>query len=510
MSIYPPDQFAGYYHGIPSRPKLIARSDPSEWTQPRSKIDSGYPRKKIIRPVDSSHPICSIWKSALGPQLLKKWIGIPPESISIARGEELVTRCETLLRTSGLVDVQVEIRESQVISLSGAGPGREPKPNPKLILKEPPIYTCDDVTYSIISKLSTAIGLGITTPISRKSDSYGTTSFHLENTKEEGNFYALTARHVVSYFEFDDTDVPVPIPVVLCNHLFEECMEQIEYLIRKNQEEVDKARVDMDSIDVGKNESLIRRAKYVLDYNPLDIQDLEELRRELVDQWSQESQRRIGIVRYHPPINYDHKAEVDVDLDVDHGRGLNDWGDDWALIKLDRDKLPCSTTLTNIIDLNDRSEFKMASWSTEQPLLKIDRAGMLRLKNILTEDDMEKSSLAVIMRGAKNGIRLGQSMSVFSMVRYPYPSKKWIKQWPITTMNEWEFQFRKSPTFADQGDSGAGVVSRDGKFGGIVVGGTGRATRDGSRAIIDITCVMPMFHIMDRITELGLGDLQLL
>ncbi|OCF56154.1 hypothetical protein L486_06095 [Kwoniella mangroviensis CBS 10435] len=110
------------------------------------------------------------------------------------------------------------------------------------------------------------------------------------------------------------------------------------------------------------------------------------------------------------------------------------------------------------------------------------------------------------MRGAKNGIRLGQSMSVFSMVRYPYSSKKWIQQWAITTMNEWEFTFRKSSSFADQGDSGAGVVSRDGKFGGIVVGATGRGTGDESRAIIDIVYVMPMFHITERMTESGLGD----
>ncbi|OCF78903.1 hypothetical protein I204_00847 [Kwoniella mangroviensis CBS 8886] len=289
------------------------------------------------------------------------------------------------------------------------------------------------------------------------------TSFYLKNTKEEGEFYLLTGRHVVSDIDFDKTDVPVPVPVVLCNHLFEECMEQIEYLTRKNQ----------------------RRAKHVLDYSPLDIKELGELRKELVDQWSQESQRRIGIAHHHPPTNHQNKVEVDVDVDVDDGRGLNDWGNDWALIKLDKDDLPCST---------------------KKPLLNIDKAVMLRFSSIRTEDDMEKSSLAVIMRGAKNGIRLGQSMSVFSMVRYPYSSKKWIQQWAITTMNEWEFTFRKSSSFADQGDSGAGVVSRDGKFGGIVVGATGRGTGDESRAIIDIVYVMLMFHITERMTESGLGD----
>ncbi|WVW79645.1 hypothetical protein I302_101614 [Kwoniella bestiolae CBS 10118] len=144
-----PDPFTGYHYGLPSRPRLLARSDPSEWSPPRFKLDANFPASKSIRPVDPSHPICGIWGSQLGKDFLGiidrytdgmsvsvdvvcipysegeegssdepiLWIGVPPDTMSVEQAQNLVRECTGLLKSHEMTDVQVEVKESEGIQL---------------------------------------------------------------------------------------------------------------------------------------------------------------------------------------------------------------------------------------------------------------------------------------------------------------------------------------------------------------------------------------------------------
>ncbi|TCD69501.1 hypothetical protein EIP91_007431 [Steccherinum ochraceum] len=148
-----------YYYGLPSRPFLVARTDCIVWEKPANLVSpwddpvdpEAYPMPKEIRSV-SCHKIGDVWENKLAPKLhavlnsnnvdwtstdvvrigyVHKpsesntivWIGVEPSSLlPFDVGIDVALQCKNVLLDLGIDDVEVEIRESTVISLGGSTP----------------------------------------------------------------------------------------------------------------------------------------------------------------------------------------------------------------------------------------------------------------------------------------------------------------------------------------------------------------------------------------------------
>ncbi|TDL18687.1 hypothetical protein BD410DRAFT_793077 [Rickenella mellea] len=132
-----------YYAGLPSGPKLVARSSITPWEPPTGPEEDR--KHKGLRPVGSHAPrLKEVWggEDSLGRKVyafldsknvkwtsmdivrigyegeyyapVVLWIGVNPESLSGEEGVEVVIKCREILEEFGITDVEVEIRESVV------------------------------------------------------------------------------------------------------------------------------------------------------------------------------------------------------------------------------------------------------------------------------------------------------------------------------------------------------------------------------------------------------------
>lgn len=198
-----------YYHGIPSRPKLVARSSPEPWVLVQSEWSG--PRRKAMYAV-GDHPIVAIWNddasTSLRAQvidLLSKrdvnwhaidvlrigyreapndapvvvFISVERDSLTWERGHAVAVQCRLLLLQYELSDVHCEIKESRLVYL------RSPKvmqlPNQTAMYGDIRSLLCDVVGNTIGAQ---------DTPTKE-----GTSCIYLRDTGTNSVF-ALTCRHV--------------------------------------------------------------------------------------------------------------------------------------------------------------------------------------------------------------------------------------------------------------------------------------------------------------------------
>ncbi|KAI0259468.1 hypothetical protein BC834DRAFT_1017862 [Gloeopeniophorella convolvens] len=129
-----------YYHGLPSKPVLVARTGTDAWKPPTG--PEVYFRCKELRVVGNHH-LKAVWRDNLAfqirdildskgvkwtsmdvacigfvgesaaPTLI--WIGVKPDTLSGEDGLAVAKECKQLLVAAEILDVEVEIRESVVI-----------------------------------------------------------------------------------------------------------------------------------------------------------------------------------------------------------------------------------------------------------------------------------------------------------------------------------------------------------------------------------------------------------
>ncbi|PUU82988.1 hypothetical protein B9Z19DRAFT_1073578 [Tuber borchii] len=131
-----------YYHGLPSRPVLVARTGKDTWKLPTGPW--AYLRDKELRPV-GDHLLKEVWDNHLIAPILNilkskevkwtsidvvrigfadesvapvvVWIGVKPDTLSREDGFAVANECKQLLVAKKIHDVEVEIRESIVTRL---------------------------------------------------------------------------------------------------------------------------------------------------------------------------------------------------------------------------------------------------------------------------------------------------------------------------------------------------------------------------------------------------------
>lgn len=183
-----------YYHGLPSRPKLVARSSSSShpWVNPqmpgsttwKGAIANMYPR--VLRPAKGDPALHQQWNdaaSSLRVQIIQAvsavdWtaidilsiglekleepedseaghhntllIAVKSNSLSWSRGNTLALRCKAILKEHGIKDMHCEVRESDVVYVTDAPSAQSPPPAASL---------SDDESDTLPSELKLSSGL---------------------------------------------------------------------------------------------------------------------------------------------------------------------------------------------------------------------------------------------------------------------------------------------------------------------------------------------------------------
>ena len=126
----------------------------------------------------------------------------------------------------------------------------------------------------------------------------------------------------------------------------------------------------------------------------------------------------------------------------------------------------------------------------------------LGLRGIVPEEEMRKPvdydkdgnpCIAVLMRGATLGLKIGHANSIFSYTRDN--KGRIFKQWPILPIPRAKVRsnnYDRCTTFGEVGDSGAVVVDAVGRVGGIVTCGAGDRKWE-----FDVTYVTPVGALLD-------------
>lgn len=145
-----------YYAGLPSSPVLVAPTGSIPWKKPTGRW--AYDVIRELRPV-GDHALKEVWEGNLALKLhdlldsmgvqwtstdvvhigkeeetlapIVIWIGIRPGSLSGYDGLDVASKCRNILVEHDIVDIEVEIRESEVTR--SAGPGSS---GPPLILTQ--------------------------------------------------------------------------------------------------------------------------------------------------------------------------------------------------------------------------------------------------------------------------------------------------------------------------------------------------------------------------------------
>lgn len=490
-----------YYHGLRSKPVLVARTGINKWLPPTG--PEAYLVPKIIR-TTGYHKLQGLWEETIAPQMhmimeadgiswtstdvvrigyatetaaqMVVWIGVMPKTLSREHGHTIAVECKKILFQYKINDVEVEIRETMVTRYAGP-PLQAPVPtyNPIAELLEP---------------LTSTLGL----PICSENilDANGTAGFYV--TDSDSRIYFITARHV--FFGADDHDnrmynrkvssQPRINALLFGPARFNTYLKSIEDAIVGQRVLIaygerclkaagdDQARQDHANIILAEASKKIDAFQKHYDY--------------VTKHWGETTNRILGFLRFSPPIVLNEKA----------------FRQDYALVEMDRDKIDPDSFTGNALDLGTEispERLTQLLYSNPRnchnfkyPPERIFKIQGIISKKVMSNPDMldqnEMPCLLVMKRGLATGLTLGRANEINSFARtyFTNTSPKKSLEWVICNYDS------KSPLFAAPGDSGAAIVDCQGRLGGVVTGG---------HDIRDLTYATPAFSILDSLKTNG-------
>ncbi|TFY78233.1 hypothetical protein EWM64_g5776 [Hericium alpestre] len=503
-----------YYHGLPSAPRLVARSSTTPWKKPRGL--EAYLQVRELRPV-GNHAIEEVWEDKLAFELhallesmkvkwtstdvvrmgiakessapVILWVGVKPASLSGDRGVNVAFSCRHLLERYNVVDVDVEIRESVVTRSAG----------PQLLA--PSQWYDPDVDAR--EPLTPTLPL----PICAKSTPWveGAGGIFIGEGSNKERLLLLTPRHVVlpdmdnnQHFEHRDPSQPRHEVTLFGQAAFKKYLESIE-------EEIEAKAISCQYLDSrnrlfeGKDDVAANKEcnqdQYKMQNLEEAMEELSKLQKDVLTRWITPESRLLGHVILSPPVNF--------------GFGSEGYIHDWALVEIDASKVNASNFDSNAIDLGTRISMIDFVRMVNPRLMRThfftypaDR--LLRINSTISDEELRSlhaldqncDSSLMIKRGNATGLTVGRANNICSYVRNYFDDDnddiaKTSKAWAILSRNS------KSGTFSEKGDSGSIIVDGRGRAGGLLIGGTG-TTRS-----TDITYATPIDVILKHVQELG-------
>ena len=503
------DEAHFYYAGLPSHPRMVARSSTptTPWKGPTG--DEAYTIRKELKSV-GDHPLNDVWEDKLAPLVLDileskrvkftsvdvvrigvvgnpcppviLWIGVLPESLNPVDGLNVALQCKELLEKNDILGVDVEIRESFVTRSAG----------PRFL--DPVTRAFDsNPTVELRRPLTATPGLGICAQSTSWAE--GTGGFYMAEGGDSKRILLVTARHVVfppnivdnNRYEHENPSQPRRDILLLGAGAFKKLLASIQSGIKdaaitaKHQESRLKALQGREREEA---QAALDRAKKVMKVHPPFCQ-------EVLECWGPAEERVLGHVLFAPPIGV--------------GPTADQYTEDFAIIALDPSKIDAKNFKGNVIDLGTKFPvadfYRMTNTHPTDPnafeyppdhLLPLrGTISTAELRRPTTVDENGDPCLMVLKRGIATDVTIGRGNNFFSFVRHYFKGKEpqTCKEWPILPYDQ------KSKAFSGQGDSGAVVVDGRGRISGLITSGSGDTDE------FDITYATPIEFLMQRIAE---------
>jgi hypothetical protein len=421
------------------------------------------------------------------------WIGVwdwrirrRPAPLAYNVAIDAAFKCKALLLERGIEDVDVEMRESNIMQCAG----------PRLL--EP----TDDMDPTAFLREPFTTTLGIPIRHMDASMAGGTGALFLQIDDPDGKkLFLVTARHVVfprsdnSLFERKSDSQPRRDVHVVSELWFQRHLMSIQKKITSEPYIINYQKNRMNSMaDRGDVTAMAVRedAQRLVKKSEAQVQALEDFNAKLLRDWNTFTNRTLGHVFYSPPIV------------VGAGTEQKGYIQDVAVIAIDPSKIDPDSFTGNVIDLGNKYTPDvltpmMRSNRRDAPDFVFPGDRLLKLRGTIKEDEMRKPNrygsygdgcIVVLKRGGATGLTVGRALNSFAYVRnYIGDNDDTIvsKEWAVVSYSE------STGRFSGEGDSGSAVVDGAGRIGGIIT--TGCGTPGGT----DVTYVTPIDFVMEAI-----------
>jgi hypothetical protein len=432
--------------------------------------------------------------SVLGNVIL--WIGVwrpdarrgsTPLSYDVAI--DVALKCKKLLEQYGIMDIDVELRESDIIQSVG----------PRLL------KPTDDIDPTAIVREHLTATLGLAICVKHMPWVEGTGGFFIEVNNGNGkSLFLVTARHVVfprsdnRLFERRSESQPRHDILLLSESSFRQHLKSIQneidgedYLINHQRRRMHNMVGRKDATAIAAREEaqgLVKKAE-------AKVQALTTFHRELSAHWFADTRRTLGHVIFSPPIV------------VGAGSEQQQYTQDIAVIAIDSSKIEPNKFAGNMIDLGFKYSPTVLS-RMMHPNLKNSRNftfpsnRLLKLWGTVEEDEMRKPTMydqngeaciMVLKHGKTTGLTVGRATNFATYTRKYFNDDDTAVSKELTVL---PFDQSSGP-FSAKGDSGSVVVDGAGRVVGILTGGAG--VTDST----DATYVTPIYFIMEIIRGYG-------
>ncbi|KAI9166364.1 hypothetical protein HJFPF1_02464 [Paramyrothecium foliicola] len=480
-----------YYDGLPSRPKLIARSGTEPWAV---RWIPGPWEAHLAKDLTyiGRHPIVEPWNDANGPlrravlaalegtawtsiDILRigyanedtmptLFVSVEPGSTDPEAGFSIMTQIKAILSEHGFHDIDCDVKEGAVVPLAILLSRARDAPTGPAALPAFRISDCLGTSIGPLATDGTEVGFS------------GTKGLHLRLRKDNGDVVtvALTCRHVVFDAQADDGatykyDPSMPKRMVMQS-------------LGKHFQSI------MDDFTSGAFQQNPAVAQLQQEYSAI----------------TSPTSRAIGHILFAPPYEL-----------VD-GR----WWRDWALIELHQDRHAArlfgpGTNIENRVWLEPTETHKMfhSAMSKEKKLrtevptpigdindtmaLSHEIIPEAQLRHPSTLNAMDDAVLIVGKYGANTSLTFGFGNQVKSLVRRPggrnrdYTSEEWC-----VVGGRRESGARRED-FSVPGDSGSVIWDMNQRIGGMITAGVG------ARSGIEVTYATPMELLLEDIRSFG-------
>ncbi|RBA21287.1 hypothetical protein FPRO05_07601 [Fusarium proliferatum] len=496
------EEAEGYYAGLASCPRLVARSNKNE---PWSPVEGCWTLLKTLDPI-GQHAIVSLWDQAnselrsaiinalkdinwtaidilrLGycrrpgtidepvsqdemfPKLL---ISVQPDSVDGLLGSKVTLDCRKILQGYGIYDMEVEMMEACVS-----------------MFNSPPKLTSQPITGDIQmnAQLSEFVGSCIaneTTPYRE-----GTKGFYVR-IKDTDKLLFVTCRHVLFNDSFPNVDYKhndnVPSVVIQPGEgTYEKMICQLSANISSLQSLRDKATTDERE----------------------ELDKLQELK-DKFDTLHEKKSRIIGHVLYSPKYS------------LGTSEGGADRLRDWALVELHQDKHETVfSEMRNLVvagpqarqqlwkvlfdELNNEHRIRVENQlsvhhTNTYDLTRSVQEFEMRSPNE-TSQGLDESAMVVAKFGRTTGLTFGVANEVKSVSRTVAPGQEFIsEEWCILGHKQ---KGQNRQPFSSDGDSGSCILDMYGRIGGLLTGG--KPPKDGNT---DITYATPIEWLLKDIKQ---------
>ncbi|KAI0290306.1 hypothetical protein BC826DRAFT_1027636 [Russula brevipes] len=460
-----------YYRGLPSNPRLIARTgEPWPWE------NLSDPEIHEIWEDNLAFKVHASWiKPALTGLVLKSselalptrpwwgvvlWIGVwdwhtrkRPAPLAYDVATDAVLKCKALLLEHGIGDVEVEMRQSDIVQ---CGP------------------------------FTTSLGIPLCTRYAPWAG--GTGGVFLQVDDPDGKkLFLITARHAVlhtdnSLFERKSDSQPRH-DVHIDESSFHGTLRSVEEKTASQAYIVNyqKSRMDIMADREDATAKAVREdAQSVIKKLEAQVQALKDFKVKLLMHWITDTNRTLGHVIYSPPI----------------GTGTEQRGytRDVAVIAIEPSKIDPDSFTGNVIDLGNKYTPDVLT-----PMMRPnhrDAPDFDEMRNPNVDNWSWCNGILVLKRGGATGLTVGRALNFFAYARkYVGDNDDTIvsKEWAVISEDE-------STVFSAPGDSGSAVVDGAGRIGGIITSGCGYLDEFDSReGQTDVTYVTPIDFVMEVI-----------